>query len=571
MSSPRLKETAAAAARRRAPRCRGCRGCPPPAPQTPEARAPSPLPPLAASARPVRNLETFMARRYLAGAQRRLHLGHRRLFLSSASFLGVATLIVVLAVMNGFRKDLVSRILGFNGHITYFPDGLEAGRRGRPRPPPARDGGGAGRLPDDPRAAPRRARRARLRHRAARLRPPKTSPRGARSPPRSPKTSSPPSPEAACSWASAWPSATILPPATGSRSSTRTATAPFSALCRAKGRLRSPAPSPSASTNTTAASSSPPWAKRSASCAATASTRSRSSPRAPRLQRPCGPAWRDPSPRPGASLIGREANTAFTNALKVERNVMFLILSLIILVAAFNIVSGQYMLVKAKTGEIAILRTIGMSRGSVMRIFLMSGGMIGAAGTAGGWLLGGRHHRQTSASSKAGWRRSRAPMSSAARSITSPPCPPVRDTKDVLLVVAIFGGLELDRPALACPAGSRGGFRPRCCAMSEPGPEGRGGQRSQGSQGSQGGRGSQEGRESQGGPKGAGGAAGAGPASDERASLRLEGVGRRFRQGGSEVRVLEEVSLSVHPGELVALVGASGQRQDDSPPAGGPA
>ena len=158
----------------------------------------------------------------------------------------------------------------------------------------------------------------------------------------------------------------------------------------------------------------------------------------------------------GRFIDWQEANTAFTNALKVERNVMFLILSLIILVAAFNIVSGQYMLVKAKTGEIAILRTIGMSRGSVMRIFLMSGGMIGAAGTAGGWLLGVVITDNIRVLQ--GWVEALSGadvFSGEVYYLTT--LPAVRDTKDVLLVVAISAALRLDRTALACPAGSRGG------------------------------------------------------------------------------------------------------------------
>ena len=75
-------------------------------------------------------------------------------------------------------------------------------------------------------------------------------------------------------------------------------------------------------------------------------------------------------------------------ALQVERNVMFLILTLIILVAALNIVSGLIMLVKDKSGDIAILRTMGATRGSVMRVFLISGASIGVIGTILGFLIG---------------------------------------------------------------------------------------------------------------------------------------------------------------------------------------
>lgn len=84
----------------------------------------------------------------------------------------------------------------------------------------------------------------------------------------------------------------------------------------------------------------------------------------------------------------QEQNNSFFNALQVERNVMFLILTLIIVVAAFNIISGQIMLVKDKGRDIAILRTMGATRGMILRIFLMSGAAIGVVGTAVGLVLG---------------------------------------------------------------------------------------------------------------------------------------------------------------------------------------
>jgi lipoprotein-releasing system permease protein len=84
----------------------------------------------------------------------------------------------------------------------------------------------------------------------------------------------------------------------------------------------------------------------------------------------------------------QQSNSSFFNALQVERNVMFLILTLIILVAAFNIISGQIMLVKDKGRDIAILRTMGATRSMILRVFLLSGASIGIAGTLGGLLLG---------------------------------------------------------------------------------------------------------------------------------------------------------------------------------------
>jgi lipoprotein-releasing system permease protein len=84
----------------------------------------------------------------------------------------------------------------------------------------------------------------------------------------------------------------------------------------------------------------------------------------------------------------RERNRTFFDALTVERNVMFMILSLIVLVAALNIISGLIVLVKTKGHDIAILRTMGATRGAILRIFLMSGALIGAIGTFAGFLIG---------------------------------------------------------------------------------------------------------------------------------------------------------------------------------------
>ena len=84
----------------------------------------------------------------------------------------------------------------------------------------------------------------------------------------------------------------------------------------------------------------------------------------------------------------RQRNQTFFSALQVERNVMFMILTLIVLVAALNIISGLIMLVKDKGSDIAILRTMGATSGSIMRIFFMTGAAIGIAGTLAGVLLG---------------------------------------------------------------------------------------------------------------------------------------------------------------------------------------
>ena len=92
---------------------------------------------------------------------------------------------------------------------------------------------------------------------------------------------------------------------------------------------------------------------------------------------------------PGVRVLSwEETNGPFFNALQVERNVMFLILTLIILVAALNIISGLIMLVKDKGRDIAILRTMGATRGAIMRIFFIAGASVGVIGTVLGFLMG---------------------------------------------------------------------------------------------------------------------------------------------------------------------------------------
>ncbi|CAN7237596.1 lipoprotein-releasing ABC transporter permease subunit [Phenylobacterium sp. LjRoot225] len=92
---------------------------------------------------------------------------------------------------------------------------------------------------------------------------------------------------------------------------------------------------------------------------------------------------------PGAMVTDwTQRDSSFWGALKVERNVMRLILMLLVAIAAMNIISGLVMLVKNKGRDIAILRTMGASGGSILRIFFMSGAMVGVLGTAAGLALG---------------------------------------------------------------------------------------------------------------------------------------------------------------------------------------
>jgi lipoprotein-releasing system permease protein len=83
-----------------------------------------------------------------------------------------------------------------------------------------------------------------------------------------------------------------------------------------------------------------------------------------------------------------DLNKSFFGALKVERNVMFIILTLIIIVAAFNIISGLTILVKNKTKEIAILRTLGISKNSIAKVFFLTGFTIGLLATITGVIIG---------------------------------------------------------------------------------------------------------------------------------------------------------------------------------------
>src|SRR5690606_17755991 len=91
----------------------------------------------------------------------------------------------------------------------------------------------------------------------------------------------------------------------------------------------------------------------------------------------------------GYSMVDwRQRNQTFFTVLEVERTVMFIILSLIVLVAALNIISGLMMLVKDKGRDIAILRTMGATKGAMMRVFLITGASIGVVGTFAGLILG---------------------------------------------------------------------------------------------------------------------------------------------------------------------------------------
>ncbi len=100
------------------------------------------------------------------------------------------------------------------------------------------------------------------------------------------------------------------------------------------------------------------------------------------------PAIEKAADRQAVLVDWRQRNVTFFSALEVERNVMFIILALIVLVAALNIISGLTMLVKDKGHDIAILRTMGATRGAIMRVFFITGASIGTIGTLAGFALG---------------------------------------------------------------------------------------------------------------------------------------------------------------------------------------
>ena len=101
-----------------------------------------------------------------------------------------------------------------------------------------------------------------------------------------------------------------------------------------------------------------------------------------------GPALLDAAGQRALIWTWRDASGGFLRALEVEDNVMFIILSILVLIAAMNIVSGLIMLVKNKSRDIGILRTIGLSEGSILRVFFICGALTGVIGTVAGVVLG---------------------------------------------------------------------------------------------------------------------------------------------------------------------------------------
>ena len=218
--------------------------------------------------------------------------------------------------------------------------------------------------------------------------------------------------------------------------------------------------------------------------------------------------------------------------LQVERNVMFLILTLIVLVAALNIVSGLIMLVKDKGSDIAILRTMGATQGAIMRIFLITGASIGVVGTLVG--LPARHRRSASTSSSIrhflSWLTNTELFSPELYFLSQLPADMNlarnhRGRGDGARTVAAGDALSV----LAGGAARSG----RSAALRVIRRDGR------------------ENRDTE-------TAAPAAPGEEQRPFVFLHAISRNFRQGDATLDILQGAELAVWPGQSVALVAPSG-------------
>ena len=304
--------------------------------------------------------------------------------------LGVATLIIVMSVMNGFRKELLDKILGLNGHILVQPlespltDWKDVAERISQVPgirlaAPVVEGQALGSSPFNASGVFVRGIRADDLNQLTSIA--KNIKQGTlegfrRGPGRRHR-------------ARGWPTSWRCTPATASPWSRRRARRPRSARRRASSPTRWPRSSRSACPSTTAPSSSCRWPRRRPiSTAPPTSTSIEVFTTNPDRIDEFRKTVTEAAGRPVFLVDWRQRNSTFFNALQVERNVMFLILTLIVLVAALNIISGLIMLVKDKGSDIAILRTMGASQGAIMRIFLITGAAIGVVGTLVGFLVG---------------------------------------------------------------------------------------------------------------------------------------------------------------------------------------
>ena len=179
----------------------------------------------------------------------------------------------------------------------------------------------------------------------------------------------------------------------------------------------------------------------------------------PRLARAAGP---------GSQVSDwTEKNQAYFGALEVERNVMRFIFMFIVALAALNIISGLVMLVKNKGRDIAILRTMGAGQGAILRIFFMSGAMIGLAGTVAGLLPSACCSAGISTRSRRSSSGSPASRCSIQTSISSATCR--RRSTGTRSLPSPCGALAPPSPSPCCrPGAPRASIRWTPCVMSEP-------------------------------------------------------------------------------------------------------
>ena len=303
--------------------------------------------------------------------------------------LGVGTLIVVLAVMNGFRVELLGRVLGVNGHATVV-SGPGGHPRFRPaRPSAARCAGLAGVMPYvegqvmasangvAAGAVVRGVRPADLEHARGHRRPGRQGSLAGLATPGTAAIGSAWPRAWACGWAS---QITLISPkgaATALGSVPRVKTFTVGGDVRGRHvRIRQQLRLHPAGGRAGLF----PAADRVNAVEIMVPTRSGSAAIAP--------SWLARIDGAGRLVDWQQLNSHFFAALQVERNVMFLILTLIIVVAAFNIITGITMLVHSKSRDIAIMRTMGATQGAITRIFFLSGASIGIVGTLIGFLLG---------------------------------------------------------------------------------------------------------------------------------------------------------------------------------------
>ena len=340
--------------------------------------------------RPFALFEWMLASRYLRSRRKEGFISVIAGFSFIGIMLGVATLIIVMAVMNGFRNELFSKILGLNGHIIVnkiggnFEDYEQIAKR-IVRGAGRQDGDAADRGPGDGdlgRAGDRwpRARNERGRHEgpAARrqqhpLRHASTASRTRRA---SPSARGSPT---FCASTSATASLLVSP---------RGATTPFGNAPRTKPYVVTALFEMGMSEYDRTMMFMP---------LAEAQRYFSRGPEVDALEIVVdNPGQVDEFVKTIRAAAGptvhvsdwRQRNETFFTVLEVERNVMFIILSLIVLVAALNIISGLMMLVKDKGRDVAILRTMGATRGAMMRVFLITGASIGVVGTLAGLVLG---------------------------------------------------------------------------------------------------------------------------------------------------------------------------------------